>query len=345
MSQNKIMKAVKNQDFSKPLKNDELRVVIKEGIFPIQLSLIKDLREDFNFKIKKTQKKAKKGSPAHVVLELLDESTDLKKMIRLGAALEELKYKAASESRKSAFEAKKEEVNLMRLRFPKEIVKEFKEEFAENLGLYKTVGKGFADAEFQFNVSDCANRTQLVKRITSILDAVSDIKGKKRYARHKHEIAGTIAYLTENCSYMIKTKETLVHMLGSELISSKYATEWDSSSSVSSFLQKLKDYVFGTKQTSRYYLGRVIVDDQKYVVKLHKPKEIENEPIDFKDEIWKRYIYGEQVYFGHGITLVQDFQQEIIDAHNQSLNPKVPKSDTPNPPPPLRSIGDKKQDL
>ena len=105
------MAKVRSLKDSKP-KNDELRIIVKEEIFKNQLELIKEKQEEFNFKVKKTQSKVKGKVPAHIILELLDEESDPKKMIRLGSALEALKFKAAADKREENYEKKKKEVKL-----------------------------------------------------------------------------------------------------------------------------------------------------------------------------------------------------------------------------------------
>jgi len=325
------------EDKNKPIMNNQIVVNIKKEVFKQYLQLLKDKAEEYGYKIIKTKSKATEKSPAHIILEILEDYKSPKKIVRLGSMLEEMKYKAAAESREKQFKKKEKELNTFPLRFPKSITNEFKEQYADDLKLHKVIGRQGNEVELLFDVTDCVNRTQLVNRVLAIADAVEDIKHNKRYGRNMSEIEQTAKYLQDNCSYIMKSSETLVDMTGQETIDTGYATLWDIDSSKSTTMQKIWNFVLGKKRGEYYYMGKVVVPEQKYIVKLHKSKAVKEEPMNFKMELLKRYVYGEQVYFGYGMEIVKKFEKDTIEKHNARV-----KRENPQPEPKTRRIGNRK---
>lgn len=346
------MKVIKN-------KNTEDKTKVEYTVNPIiQVKkeilkpYLKDLKRAANgrYTVKRI---STKGALAGIEIELSAEhQASPVKTIELGYEFEKLKYTtAAAQVQKEVKDRKKkaEEENIIQLKFHRQIVKEFKERYRDQLRLVKVIADGSDIQEFQFDVSDCINRTQLVERIFQISDAVNDVTKNKSHGRDKRHIENTARHLQKNCGYMQQVNEHIVMMTGEELIKKGYATIWDRADKKSGVLQKIWNFVFGVSQEKDYYYFNMIVErEQAYMVKLRKPKAITPREFNYNEVLWKRYIYGEYAYPGYGIELVDKFQQEIIDAHNEhlsnepdtfdddgkGLNPKVPPRKSPPPSPP-----------
>ena len=312
-------------------KNDQITIFVKPEIFKPYSKLLREDAAEQGYKIIKSQKKHSQKTLPFIVIELLEDYNNPKQAVKIGAFIEQLKYKAASQKHEDEYKQKDKEKNTLRLKFPHSIGREFKEQYGDKLGLDYIVSGHRGTSDFHFDVTDCVNRTQIVNRVLAIADAVNDITTNKRFARNKHEIDSTISYLKENCNYMEKTHEVIVPMTGEELIESGYATLWDLDSPTSKAVQKVWNWVFGKKDNKHFYMGKEVEPEQKYMVKLHKPKLLPTpEPINFSEEIWRRYVYGEQVYLGHGISMVHKFQNEIIDTHNENVKKQEESNENPD---------------
>jgi len=293
-----------------------IRIFTTEDLFRNLLNLIKDNAEKLNIKVIKTQSKIKGKTPPFITMEPTKEKNQ-SEYVALGAELESFKYRAASEIQIEAAKKKKAEVNYIRLGFDSKVANEFKQLHGESLRLHKIIGRQ-GTVEFQFDVTDCLNRTQLIKRVLLITDAVEDIKRNKRHARNKHELDSTVDYLSKNCHGI--TQNTIVYeeMTGKEAIARGYTNRWDIDSHYANNIEKIFAWAFGKKKSKDYFMGSEVQEEEKYMVKLRKPKKVD-QPMDFREEVWKRYVYGEQVYYGLGMELVHRFQKQIIESYNEVL--------------------------
>lgn len=246
----------------------------------------------------------------------------------VGFQLNENKFAAAAIEQARRIEKEKNkiapnEIKPIELEFSSAIRKEFIELYGD---LFKVVAQVASQdgktTKFSFDVSDIVGRSQLVTRIYEIVVAATSCSINERARQEHGYIQQTIRDL-ERCNAFTQTHIEYLRVSGKELIEAGYCTAFDSDLKPAKMWQRLLNILFG-KRSKKYdyiYMNMIVDETKQYIVKLKNPMPLtEPKDINHVENVMLIFDFGNQVYAGYGVKLVEKYAQKITRFHNEAVD-------------------------
>jgi hypothetical protein len=245
----------------------------------------------------------------------------------VGFQLNENKFAAAAIEQARRIEKEKSKapktIEPIELEFISAIRKEFTDLYSELFKVVKQVAsQDGKTTKFYFDVSDIVGRSQLVARIYEIVLAAASCSINERAKQEHIYIQQTIRDL-ERCNAFTQTHIEYLRVSGKELIEAGYCTAFDSDLKPAKNWQRVLNILFG-KRSKKYdyvYMNMIVDEAKQYVVKLKNPMPLtEPKDINHVENVMLIFDFGNQVYAGYGVKLVEKYAQKITRLHNEAVD-------------------------
>jgi hypothetical protein len=247
--------------------------------------------------------------------------------LSVGFKLNENKFAAAAIEQARSVEKQKskqpKEIEPIELEFSSAIRKEFTDLYSDLFKIVKQVASADGKTtKFYFDVSDIVGRSQLVARVYEIVVAATSCSINERAKMEHGYIQQTIRDL-ERCNAFTQTHVEYLRVSGKELIEAGYCTAFDSDMKPAKNWQKVLNVLFG-KRSKKYdyvYMNMIVDEQKQYVVKLKNPMPLtEPKDINHVENVMLLFDFGNQIYAGYGVKLVEKYAQKITRLHNEAVD-------------------------
>jgi hypothetical protein len=260
-------------------------------------------------------------------LYLATENKKTDALVSIGIQIERLRNMAILDVQSKKDTSKKS----IQFKWPKKIKDEFKSRYEKELNLISTKGVQGDNVIFKFDTSHINSQAEMSKFVAKIYEARFSIMEQTYIKYDAIQLEQVIKNLEK---FDIKAhQQELTRMTGQEMIDEGYADVFDGRirNRVLSRLNRIITVFFKSKIRDYLYYGRIVHKDQSYAVKLRKAKQFETpQPIDYRKEVCLRYDWGEILYSGGGLDMVNRYQKELLDHYNSSVEAENKKADYAN---------------